>query len=206
MSTEVDTEAPASPVPRKRRSNFTLWLILAVCLAPIIGSTALYYLAPPKNRMNYGELISPGALPDISLPGLDGKPVALGGLLGKWTMVHVDEAGCATDCRDKLYKMRQVRLTQGKNMDRVQRLWVVTDDAAVDKGLLGDYAGTIIVRASSGDSKLLQYLPASSPETLRGHIWLVDPLGNVMLRFPPAADPSRMKKDLTRLLRVSRVE
>jgi hypothetical protein len=206
MSTEVNTETPASQRPRKPRSTFTLWLILAVCLAPIIGSTALYYLAPPKSRMNYGELISPGVLPDITLAGLDGKPVALGSLRGKWTMVHVDEAGCATDCRDKLYKMRQVRLTQGKNMDRVQRLWVVSDDAAVDPGLLGEYAGTIIVRADPGNTKLLASLPPSSPETLRGHIWLVDPLGNVMLRFPPAADPSRMKTDLTRVLRVSRVE
>ena len=159
MSTEVDREVPASQRPRKPRSTFTLWLILAVCLAPIIGSTALYYLAPPKSRMNYGELISPGVLPDITLAGLDGKPVALGGLRGKWTMVHVDEAGCATDCRDKLYKMRQVRLTQGKNMDRVQRLWVVSDDAAVDPGLLAEYAGTIIVRAGPGDSKLLASLP-----------------------------------------------
>jgi hypothetical protein len=99
-----------------------------------------------------------------------------------------------------------VRLTQGKNMDRVQRLWVVSDDAAVDPGLLGEYAGTIIVRAGPGNTKLLASLPPSSPETLRGHIWLVDPLGNVMLRFPPAADPSRMKTDLTRVLRVSRVE
>lgn len=206
MSTEVNTGTPASTDHGRRRSSFTLWLILAVCLAPIVGSTALYYLAPPKSRMNYGELITPGVLPDIALAGLDGKPVSLGGLRGKWTMVHVDEAGCATACRDKLYKMRQVRLTQGKNMDRVQRLWVVTDDVAVDSGLLGEYAGTIIVRAGSEASKVLQSLPASSPETLRGHIWLVDPLGNVMLRFPPAADPSRMKTDLTRLLRVSRVE
>jgi len=206
MSKEVDTEAAASPGSRKHRSTLTLWLILAVCLAPIVGSTALYHLAPPKSRMNYGELIAPGVLPDITLAGLDGTPVSLGSLRGKWIMVHVDEAGCATACRDKLYKMRQVRLTQGKNMDRVQRLWVVSDDVAVDPGLLGEYAGTIIVRAGNGDSKVLQSLPASSPETMHGHIWLVDPLGNVMLRFPPDADPSRMKTDLTRLLRVSRVE
>lgn len=206
MSKEMHKEAmSASPGIAKRRSNITLWLILAVCVAPIVGSTALYYLAPPKSRMNYGDLIAPRVLPDITLDGLDGKPVGLASLRGKWTMVHVDDAACATACRDKLYKMRQVRLTQGKNMDRVQRLWVVSDEAVVDAGLLDEYAGTVVVRAG-GDSKVLQALPASSPETLRGHIWLVDPLGNVMLRYPPAADPSRMKTDLTRLLRVSRVE
>ncbi len=206
MTTKVSKEAPAASRHGTRRSNVTLWLILAVCVAPIVGSTALYYFAPPKSRMNYGDLIALSVLPDITMNGLDGKPVRLADLRGKWTMVHVDDAGCAETCRDKLYKMRQVRLTQGKNMDRVQRLWVVNDDAAVDAGLLGEYAGTIIVRAGRADSKVLQSLPASSPETVREHIWLVDPLGNVMLRYPPAADPSRMKTDLTRLLRVSRVE
>ena len=183
-----------------------LWLILAVCLLPFVASTALYYLAPPKNRMNYGDLITPPAtMPELALEGLDGKPIRLSTLRGRWTMVHIDNAGCAPACRDKLYKMRQVRLTQGKNMDRVQRLWVITDDVAVSDSLLREYAGTIIVRADKAKlSELLKGLPATAAPA--DHIWLVDPLGNVMLRYPPAADPSRIKNDLTRLLRVSRIE
>lgn len=194
--------APANP----RRGNRTLWLILAVCLFPFVASTALYYLAPPKNRMNYGDLIAPPLpIPELALAGLDGKPIRLGTLRGKWTMVHIDQAGCAPACRDKLYKMRQVRLTQNKNMDRVQRLWIVTDDVPVSDSLLREYAGTIIVRADKpGLGELLKVLPATAASA--DHIWLVDPLGNVMMRYPPAADPSRMKSDLTRLLRVSRIE
>lgn len=189
-----------------QRGNRTLWLILAVCLLPFVASTALYYLAPPKNRMNYGDLITPPLpLPELVLEGIDGKPIQLNSLRGRWTMAHVDGAGCAAACQDKLYKLRQVRLTQGKNMDRVQRLWIVTDEAPISDSLLRDYSGTIIVRADKARlSELLRVLPATaSPED---HIWIVDPLGNVMLRYPPGADPSRMKNDLTRLLRVSRIE
>lgn len=189
-----------------RRSALTLWLILGVCLLPIVGSTALYYLAPPGDRMNYGDLIAPPkALPGLKLADLNGGQFDLGTLRGKWTFVHLDRADCGATCRDKLYKMRQVRLTQGKNMGRVQRLWLISDAEPVDQGILRDYAGTVMVRAGGEElAQLLAALPASA--AAEGHIWLVDPLGNVMLRYPPAADPSRMKNDLSRLLRVSRIE
>lgn len=201
----MSADSGQGPVP-PARSMWTLWLILAVCVLPIVGSTVLYYLAPPVDRMNYGDLITPPkALPALRLMNLDGEQVNLGMLKGKWTMVQIDSAACASVCRDKLYKMRQVRLTQGKNMDRVQRLWVVSDETSVDEKVLRDYAGTVIVRAAGQDlGQLQQALPSSA--AAEDHIWLVDPLGNVMLRYPPAADPSRMKNDLLRLLRVSRIE
>jgi len=194
----------ATPESAAHRNLFTLWLILAVCLLPVVASTALFYLAPPAERMNYGDLISPPIpLPDLILPGVNGTPIPLAQLRGKWTMVHIDGADCGLACKAKLYKMRQVRLTQGKNMDRVQRVWVITDDAPVSEGLSREYAGTIMVRVNQRDV-LLRAFPATA--SVEEHIWMVDPLGNVMLRFPSDADPSRMKADLTRLLRVSRIE
>lgn len=200
------TKDIAATPDHPRQGNGTLWLILAVCLLPFVASTALYYFAQPKNRMNYGDLIAPPAqLPDLALVELDGKPLRLSSLRGKWTMVQVDGAGCSAACLDKLYKMRQVRLTQGKNMNRVQRLWIIDDTGSVSDSVLRDYAGTIIVRADNPKmGELMRSLPATAAPS--EHIWLVDPLGNVMLRYPPAADPSRMKNDLTRVLRVSRIE
>jgi hypothetical protein len=91
-------------------------------------------------------------------------------------------------------------------MDRVQRLWIITDQGAVDPQVLTAYEGTLMVRA--GDGGLLRQLPAGGTGggDPAGPIWLIDPLGNVMLRYPPGADPTGMKKDLTRLLSVSQVE
>jgi hypothetical protein len=186
---------------RPQSSNLTLWLVLAACVLPFVAATALFYLAPPQDRMNYGDLIKPSPMPDLVVAGLDGSPLRLSSLRGKWTMVQVDQGACPAACREKLYKMRHVRLTQGKNMDRVQRLWLISDDAAVDEGVLRDYQGTVMARATA---ELLKALPSSgSPHQ---HMWLVDPLGNIMLRYPADADPSRMKTDLSRLLRVSRIE
>ncbi|MBI4293373.1 MAG: cytochrome C oxidase subunit I [Betaproteobacteria bacterium] len=173
--------------------------MLLACVAPLVAAYLVYGLWPPERQMNYGELINPLPLPREKLPRVDGRAFELGELKGRWVMVQVDEARCAEACRTKLYHMRQVRLTQGRDLHRIERLWLVADDAPVAPPLIESYAGTHIVRAR--DSMLLAQF--SARHDARDHIYLIDPLGNLMLRFPRNADPSRMKKDLERLLKVS---
>ena len=115
-------------------------------------------------------------------------------------MVHIDEGDCGKECVEKLWKIRQLRLTQGKNMDRIERLWLIPDQAPVTQAIQNDYAGTIMLRA---ESDLVRRLPTLSNP--RENIWIVDPLGNVMMRYGRDADPNRIKKDLIRLLKVSQI-
>lgn len=175
--------------------------VLAVCLAPIIASFAVYHFWPPDRRMNYGELIQPHPIADLPLRRLDGSSFRIAELRGRWIMIQIDAASCGESCRQKLYYMRQVRLAQGKGMDRVERLWLVTDEAPVNEELGRSYEGTRIVRV--GVASALAAFPGEG--AARENIFLVDPLGNLMLRFPLDPDPSRMKKDLDRLLKVSQV-
>jgi hypothetical protein len=160
-----------------------LVLVALVCVAPLIlGTLAWFYGWSPGNAGNYGELIAPRAL--------TGAP--FDALRGKWVLVSFDAAACDAYCERKLYFMRQVRRAQGKDIERVERLWVLTDAGAPRPELLAAIEGTRI--ASSSDASF-------SPD----HIYLVDPLGNLMLRFPREADPSKMLKDLQRLLKYSRM-
>ena len=184
------------------RSNLTLWLILATCVLPFVAATALFYLAPPDRQMNHGELLPPRPLPPWMLQDLEGKPANADSVRGRWTLAMVDSGECTQACRDKLYKMRQVRLAQGKHMDRVQRLWLLTDRQLPDAQLLQEYRGTLVLRAAG--VALGEGLPATG--SLQEPIWIIDPLGNVMMRYPAGADPTGIKKDLERLLRVSRIE
>ena len=175
--------------------------ILLVCVAPLIAAYLVYGLWPPERRMNYWELIHPLPLPMAKLSRLDGRSFELAELKGHWILVQIDEARCAKACEKKLHYMRQIRLTQGREMSRVERLWLVTDGAPVAHSLIAGYEGTHVVRVRQ--SGFLAHFPAE--RDVREHIYLIDPLGNLMLRFPRDTDPSRMKKDLERLLKVSRV-
>ncbi len=180
-------------------------LVAAVCIAPFLGSFALYYFWQPTGRINYGELVDGSLLPTgelaTAIPGEGNKPFDFAQVRGKWVYVTVDSGACDAYCQNKLWKMRQVRMTQGKSLERIERVWLVNDAREVDGGVIKEYAGMWIAGAQG--NAILKALPYRDVQ--RDHIYLVDPLGNVVLRYPRDADPSRMKKDLARLLRVSRI-
>jgi len=184
-----------------RRKLTTLWLIVALTVAPVAASYLLYFFWQPEGRVNYGELIGPHPLPDPPLALADGAPFRLSQLRGRWLLASVDAGRCDAGCDRKLLYMRQLRLTQGKNADRVERVWLISDESTPPAGTVSQYQGTWLVRVRGDD--LLKRFPAQG--AVSDHIYLVDPLGNLMLRFPRDPDPRLMIKDLARLLKASRV-
>jgi cytochrome oxidase Cu insertion factor (SCO1/SenC/PrrC family) len=175
----------------------TLALIIGVCAMPLVASYLVYYVWPPQSRMNYGTLIDPRPFPTARLEQTDGTRFSIAALKGRWVMLQVDASACAASCRRKLYQMRQVRLTQGREMGRIERVWLVRDDGPVDPLLLREYDGTHVARTGSSALGVM-----SAERDAANHIYLIDPNGNLMLRFPQDADASRMKKDLDRLLKM----
>src|SRR5688572_33423347 len=186
--------------PAKRPSRLSLWLIVALTAAPVAASYFLFYFWPPERTVNYGELIEPRPLPDAPLATAGGAPFRVSQLKGKWVLVSVDGGRCEAHCERKLLYMRQLRLTQGKNMDRIERLWLVSDEAAPRGGKALAAEGTRLARAAPD---LMRAFPAA--RSAADHIYLVDPLGNLMMRFPRDPEPRLMIKDLARLLKASQV-
>ena len=177
---------PADPV---KRGRVKLALLLALFAVPLFAAWAAYVSGwMSGTAANYGTLLQPRRLEDPALVALRGK----------WVLVSLDATACDAGCERKLYAMRQIRRAQGRQMSRVERLWIVTDAAAPSAALLAAIEGTHMAR---GDQKLVGAFPAERAAT--DHIFLVDPLGNLMLRFPRDPNPSRMVKDLERLLKYS---
>jgi hypothetical protein len=162
-----------------------LFLIGLVCAAPFVLGTAAYVLDWRwGGGSNYGELIPPRPL----------AAPALQALRGKWVLVSFDAPACDAYCERKLYFMRQVRRAQGKEMDRVERLWVLSGDGKPRAELLPGIEGT----------RLASFPPEGFPGHAPDHLYLVDPLGNLMMRFPRDPEPRGVIKDLQRLLKYSR--
>lgn len=152
------------------------------------GWIAWWFDLAPGTAGNYGTLLAPRPM----------DAAALLALRGKWVLVQLDGGACDAYCERKLYFMRQVRRAQGRESARVERLWLVTDDAMPGGALLAAIEGTVRARSPRA---IEASFPAERLAT--DHIYLVDPLGNLMLRFPRDPDPSRMVKDLQRLLKYS---
>ena len=120
-------------------------------------------------------------------------------LRGRWALVMSDSGACAGPCLEKLTTLRQVRLALGRNASRVARVYVVDDRVQPDPGAMRPFEGTQVAIAPSAGA------PAPAWATDRAHLYLVDPHGNVMMRWPAAADRKRMLKDLERLLKASQI-
>lgn len=184
------------------RNRNMLWLVAAVCVAPFIASFAVYHFYKPEGRVNYGELMVGKTLPVEPLVQAGGEGAfTLRQLEGKWLFVVVDDAACDAYCEKKLWQIRQIRKTQGKYPERIERVWLVTGSGTPAQRLATEYEGTWMIRAAG--SALLEALPFAGARA--DHIYLVDPLGNLVLRYPRDADPSRIRRDLERLLKVSRI-
>ena len=196
----MQSPATAASAPPEKRRRHTLWLIFAVCAAPLVASYTLFYLGGPSGHVNYGELIEPRPLGDARVTLMDGRALALSELRGEWVLLTVDAALCDKRCEQKLVYMRQVRLAQGRESGRIERMWLVADSARPAAPLLAEHAGLIVGHDTGGG--VINALPAQ--RAAADHIYVIDPLGNLMMRFPADPDPRRMLKDVARLLRHSK--
>lgn len=193
------------PTKSRVAGRWRLFAILAVCASPLIGSYLTYYVIKPSGRTNYGDILDPRLypIPALHTRALDGTPASLEDYKGKWIMLQVDAGACAAPCQTKLYNMRQLRLTQGKEKERIERVWMITDNQPLDTLLMREYDGTRMLRVAPG--ALEKWLPLDHGTALPDHIYIIDPLGNLMMRFPRNGDPNLIKKDLGKLLRASSI-
>jgi hypothetical protein len=210
VSNEVNSLPPGSPAATQhkvaRSNRLILVLFLVVCAAPVLASYLFYFVIKPDKRTNYGDLVDPQrAVPTLDATTLDGKPYDFSALAGRWVMLSADGAACPEACARKLYEMRQLRLTTGKDRDRVELVWFVTDREAVPKVVLDAYPNVITLRVDP--ERLASWLPGtSSPaSSYTDHLYMVDPHQHLMMRFPTDPDPYRVKRDLNKLLSASEI-
>ena len=205
----VHSLPPAGQAVRNAESGrYARWKLLAlllVCAAPVAASYFTYYVIRPEGRRNFGTLINPQRpMPAMPTIDLNGRPGALTDLQRQWLLVSVGPAACPQDCQQRLYLQRQMRESLGKDKDRIDWVWLVTDAAAVPEPLRQGIAAAEVRRVDA--RSLSSWLAPEAGHALEEHLYVVDPMGHWMMRFPANMDAgaaSRAKRDLGNLLRAS---
>lgn len=187
-------------IQKSNRRKFLL--LLALMCAPVVISYTLYFLEYRPESKHYGDLIPIVKVNGAGTNQSDNTILRMKDLHGKWILVTIDSGYCDEACQEKLYFMRQVRLVQGKEKHRIERLWLINDNAIPDAELVKQYEGTLFVNAK--DSEILGFIETRESQTK--HIYLIDPIGNLMMRFPENVDGTKMGHDIKRLLHVSQLE
>ena len=190
---------------RTRAGRWQMLLLALVCAAPVIASYYSYYVARPQARRSFGELIEPQPpLPTASATDLSGRPVELSTLKGQWLLLSVAGGACDAACENNLYLQRQLREGLGKDKDRLDWVWLVSDDARLPEALLPALGQATVLRVPP--AVLADWLAPAAGQALTEHLYVVDPMGHWMMRFPAGLDKAgagRAKRDLERLMRAS---
>jgi hypothetical protein len=201
---------------QQKRGRWKLLLVLAVCAAPMIFSYFTYYVIKPQGgATNFGTLIDPRAhpIPALQASTLDAQPASLDAFKGKWVMLKTGPAACDKTCMEQMFAMRQVRSMTGKEMERIERVWLITDAQPLDTMLIRELDGMRMLRAP--EAVVAGWLPVEAGARRDNALFLIDPLGHLMMRFPPVpagateADKvqhyAKIKKDIAKLLKASAV-
>ncbi|MDA7416824.1 hypothetical protein PGB34_10650 [Xenophilus arseniciresistens] len=204
------------PTPREamgaqdaqRRTRVGRWKMIAVllcCAAPVIASYFTYYVIRPEGRSVFGQLIEPQRpAPSLLARTPAGDVLNLQSLKGQWLLVAVADAACDALCEQQLYLQRQLREMAGREKDRIDRVWLVTDEAPIPERLANGLHGATVLRVPR--QALAQWLQPEAGHALAEHLFVVDPMGNWMMRYPARMDAktaAKAKRDIDRLLRAS---
>jgi hypothetical protein len=192
----------------RRTSNgrLKMLLVLLVCAAPVVASYFTYFVIRPEGRTNYSELIEPlRPIPEnLPLVDLQGRAVQSASLKGQWLLVVVAGGACDALCERQLWIQRQLRETLGREKDRVDKVWLISDAAAPRaQTLQAVSAGEPVTVLRVAPDALAQWLTPAKGGTLAQHMAVIDPLGNWMMRVPADPEPGKLKRDIEKLLRAS---
>jgi hypothetical protein len=216
-------------------------LIVLISLAPVLAAVVAYFNPDwrPDGSVAYGTLIEPQrpipASTALQATTLDGKPFDVATLKGKWLLITADGGDCQDACARKLFILRNSHASQGKNVERLARVWFITDDAPVPERVLEAYKGTIMLRVqpeqlkafllaesasvstgastSTGTTGASAVTPAGTApassnlaaKALAEPMWIIDPHANLMMQYPANAEPERVRTDIRKLVYHSRI-
>lgn len=193
------------------KSRIGMILVIAVFVASPITAWLVYtgvigYEHEPGQGKNYGELVHPARpLDNFELANEKGERVTNKLFDGQWTLLEITGATCVDNCRKNIYKMRQVRLALGKDAYRVQRM-ILTSAPDNLTTIMSDNPGTLLFSIIEATSPMLRKFPdyiEGDISSVSGRIYIVDPLGNLMMKYPEDADPSKLLKDVRQLLKAT---
>ena len=190
---------------KKENSKLSGYMLIAVFVVPLLIAVTMYSLRndlPTISTVSHGELIHPAEpIQEIQIATANDQMLSLEDLKGKWTYLAYSPHGCDLTCEAILFKLRQTKLATGREINRIQSALLIDS-----KELASDIAARN-QRTSVGQLiKLeLESAPGVNRSLVPGTIYLLDPLGNMMMQYDDTATSKGMLKDIKKLLKISNI-
>ena len=151
---------------------------------------------------NYGQLVSPAIPSELTDFMSDDSDVDIAHLKGRWVLLHLDLNGQCTDsCVKSVHMLKQLNVLLNKDTERLKRVYLDKSNGKNSTLLSKDSDLNIF----SWDSNNIRELKGKVGDIEDGDMLLLDPLGNIMMRYKQDADPYGIQKDLKLLFKDSQI-
>jgi cytochrome oxidase Cu insertion factor (SCO1/SenC/PrrC family) len=164
-----------------------------VCALPIVFSYLFYFFLKPQGGKSYGQLLEVKVVPHTPLRTLDERQLTLADLRGKWLLLIIAPGKCDQTCQDKLFAIRQYRIGQGLEAERILRVWIIEDEAPIGPISANLLQGVCIVRA--------RQLALDFPHLWPQSIFLIDPQGHQVMRYQLGQDHRKIMNEMGKILK-----
>ncbi len=196
------------PEKSKKRNPYTPWFVVISFVAPVVAAYALFFMGiTPPAYSNKGELLSPiidvesFALTDDSNKALGRDEITN----HKWHMVYFAGPSCDDACNQILYNMRQINIAVGKNANRLRRLLVHLEKPGEEFQALIAKEYPDAEHANANAATIAAALQEVGAEFRSNEVYIMDPLGNIMMRFTQDQPYKDLLHDLNKLFKVSQI-
>jgi cytochrome oxidase Cu insertion factor (SCO1/SenC/PrrC family) len=210
---------PEYPVSAHRQRGFlssrqALVVLGLIFMAPAFVAWVMHNSGEqgwrPEGLTNRGSLVHPARPLTMPADMRHGDRSLNDFLQGKWTLLYIGDGDCDAVCQQNLYKLRQIRIAQNENMNRVQTLFLVTGDSIPEEQgafLEREHPETAVVTLTAAQAEQIGAVFLIDGVAMQGagRTYIIDPLGNLMMYYPPDAEASGMLLDLKKLLKFSKI-
>lgn len=193
-----------------RRNRLMFLGVVVIFVAPVLIAFYMYKSGwRPSSTVNHGTLVQPARpAPEFKTSIKAGGHFDQHGLERLWNLVVVVDGSCNKACLDNIYAIRQIQTAQGKNQVRIRRILIHSGDATGLEKIAASYPRMVILEADTQAISTLRSWLTVKDQTGNfdgSRVYMVDPLGNFMMYYLPGYDPTGMRKDMVRLLKVSHI-
>ena len=206
---EIETRPANNSIAGKKRNPYTVWFVVLAFIAPVVLAYIMFFFVEVKSFINHGEILNPIVhITSFKLTDENDKVIEADELTYKWRLISFVNKDCDAACEQRLFDTRQIHTSLGKDQHRLSRMFVHLEPAgeALTKLISEEHDNVIHVNGDLKDItdalgiNIRDDIAISNNET-----YIMDPMGNVMMRFTQDQPNKEFLYDLKKLLKASQI-
>ncbi|PCJ87351.1 MAG: hypothetical protein COA54_05550 [Thiotrichaceae bacterium] len=206
---EIETRASNNPIGNKKRNPYAVWFVVLAFVAPVTLAYIIFFFVDVKSFINHGEILNPIVhIKDFGLTDNNNEVIPQDVLTYKWRLISFVGKDCDEQCENRLYDSRQIRTSLGKNQHRVDRMFVHIEPAGEKLTKLIEEAHKSVIHVNGDFDNIVKALGINISDEIgisNNEIYIMDPMGNVMMRFTQEQPNDEFLYDLKKLLKASQI-